>query len=445
MKLINKKLGNVGIKVPDILFPKNNVDLSKWAVIACDQYTSSNEYWTEVAKKVGYSPSTLKLMLPEIYLESPDASKRLRKIASEMKKYLRYGVLSPLGEGFMYVERVTSYGHIRKGLLVCIDLEHYNFSPSSASLIRPTEKTIVERIPARVKIRENAVVELPHVMLLIDDPQKSVVEPFASMKNSYKKLYNFDLMQNGGHIEGYQINNIQDMEHISKSLHELADKKSFKAKYKTDKELLLFAVGDGNHSLAAAKTHWENIKQSLTNEETLSHPSRYAMVEIVNIHDDNLKFEPIHRVLFHTEIDDFTQFLKEQNIECIGMDSIEKLNEKVLANAFNKEKHCFGLIGNGKFLYVEVSETTSFTACGTIQCIIDQYMEKNKVEIDFIHDLDSLIDISDKVNCGFLMPPIDKTSFFKTVIEEGTLPRKTFSMGHADEKRFYLETRKITS
>jgi len=443
MKLINKKLGYVALKVPNILFPKNTIDLKKWSIIACDQYTSNIDYWKEVSKTVGNSPSTLKLILPEVYLESPNVQKMLKKIPIEMKKYLRRGTIKPLEAGFIYIERITSYGNIRKGLLTCIDLEQYDYNKGSLSMIRPTEKTILDRIPPRVKIRENALIELPHIMLLIDDPQKMVIESFTAMKNSYKKLYDFDLMQEGGHITGYHINAIQDMEHIYKALNKLMDDENYKEKYGNNKNKMLFAVGDGNHSLAAAKFYWNTIKKALPSKDINTHPARYALVEIVNIHDKNLKFEPIHRILFNTDLSQFIDELNNYNAQLEEFDTLTLLKEKVFLNAFNNNEHVFGIISNNKYILVTIKNITSAIACGTIQNILDKFIEKNNSEIDFIHDLDSLVNLTEENNVGLLLPPIDKSSFFKTIIEEGTLPRKTFSMGHADEKRFYLETRKI--
>jgi len=444
MKLINKKLNQVALKVPNILFPKNKIDLKKWSVIACDQYTSDIDYWKEVSKIVGPSPSTLKLVLPEVYLESPNVQKILKRIPMEMKKYLRRGIIKPLEAGFIYIERVTSYGNIRRGLLACIDLEQYDYNKGSISMIRPTEKTILDRIPPRVKIRENALIELPHIMLLIDDPQKMVIESFTAMKNSYKKLYDFDLMQNGGHITGYHINAIQDMEQIYKSLNNLIDDENYNKKYGSNENKMLFAVGDGNHSLAAAKFYWNTIKKTLSTNDMESHPARYALVEIVNIHDKNLKFEPIHRILFNTNLSQFIDTLNANEAKLEELDTLELLKEKVLLNAFSNTMHVFGIISNGKYLLVTINNITSNIACGTIQNILDLFIEKNNSEIDFIHDLDSLVNlVKNSENIGLLLPPIDKSIFFKTIIKEGTLPRKTFSMGHADEKRFYLESRKI--
>lgn len=443
MKLINKKLGNVAIKVPNILFPKKSVDLNKWAVIACDQYTTESEYWNQVAKNVGSSPSTLKLMLPEYYLECENENKMQKNILKEMKKYLRSKILLPLEAGFIYVERTTSYGNIRKGLLTCIDLEHYDYSSTSKSLIRPTEKTILERIPPRVKIREQALIELPHILLLIDDCDKSVIEPFSQMKNSYKKLYDFDLMQNGGHIEGYHITSLQGMEHLSKSLHDLGNEEVFKNKYNSDEVPLLFAVGDGNHSLASAKAHWENIKSDFSIIEQETHPARFALVEVVNIHDKDLLFEPIHRVLFNSSINELLQVFKEKDSTILKVDNIDKVKTLVFEKAFSPDEHCFGVISKESNYFISLTQKTSFTACGTIQNILDEFSNTSDLQIDFIHDLSSLVELAEQGHIGILLPPIDKSCFFKTVIEEGTMPRKTFSMGHADEKRFYLETRKI--
>lgn len=443
MKLINKKLGNVAIKIPIILFPKKSVDLEKWAVIACDQYTTDDEYWNQVAKNVGSSPSTYKLMLPEFYLECENEIKMQKSILKEMKKYLRYKTLQPLESGFIYVERTSSYGNVRKGLVISIDLEHYDFQSTSKSLIRPTEKTIIDRIPPRVKIREKAIIEVPHVLLLIDDKDKSVIEPFSQMKNSYKKLYDFNLMQNGGHIEGYHITTIQGMEHLSKALHYLGDEKTFRNKYNTEQSPLLFAVGDGNHSLASAKAHWDKIKSECTVDEKETHPSRYALVEIVNIYDKDLLFEPIHRVLFKSSITDLLTTFKEKDATILKLDSPKKVETLVNEKAFSKDEHCFGIITKEASYYISLTQKTSFLACGTIQNILDEFIKANDSEIDFIHDLSSLFELASQGHIGILLPPIDKSCFFKTIIKEGTMPPKTFSMGHADEKRFYLETRKI--
>ncbi|MCD6321438.1 MAG: DUF1015 family protein, partial [Clostridiales bacterium] len=260
MILIKNKLTNIGLHLPKILVPAEDVDMEKWAVIACDQYTSDPEYWDELDKNIGSSPSSLRLFLPEVYLGTPKERKISSSIFREMKSYLRSGTLTELEPGFIYIQRTTAYGNVRNGLMVCVELEMYSYEKDSSSMIRPTEKTIIERIPPRVKIREKAVLELPHILFLIDDPGKTVIEPLEKTKNLYKKIYDFELMKNGGHIEGHHINEDSALSSIANAITALVDEESFISRYGDNKSMMLYAVGDGNHSLASAKQHWENIK-----------------------------------------------------------------------------------------------------------------------------------------------------------------------------------------
>ncbi len=444
MILIKNKLTNIGLHLPKILVPAEDVDMEKWAVIACDQYTSDPEYWDEVDKNVGSSPSSLRLFLPEVYLETPKERKISSSIFREMKSYLRSGTLKELDPGFIYIQRTTAYGNVRNGLMACVDLEMYSYEKDSSSMIRPTEKTIIERIPPRVKIREKAVLELPHILFLIDDPGKTVIEPLEKTKNLYKKIYDFELMKNGGHIEGHHITEDSALSSIANAITALADEESFISRYGDNKSMMLYAVGDGNHSLASAKQHWENIKADLKNNEIAEHPARFALVEIVNIHDEGMKFEPIHRVLFDCPIVDFLgEMAAEFDLSVQDFEDISSLSDFVENEYDNKHSHTFGIMSGTTLKAVSVNAPKFNLAVTTIQSFLDDFIEKNDIEIDFIHGIDSTFELSTDENTGLLLPPIDKSGFFKTVIDEGTLPRKAFSMGHADEKRFYLEARKI--
>ncbi len=291
---------NVPFKRANILLPKN-AEMEKWAVVACDQYTSEPEYWKEVENIVGDAPSTLKITLPEIYLEQDNVAERIANINKEMDHLLSTDFFKTLDNSLIYLERTGADGKVRKGLIGMVDLEDYSYEKGSQSLIRATEGTVLERIPPRVRVRENASLELPHVMLLIDDEKKEIIEGLTDKVTSEDVVYDFDLMQNGGHVKGYKVpENLMDG--IFKGLEELADKDNFEAKYDVkDKGVLLFSVGDGNHSLATAKACYENLKKTMSEEEAKNSPARYAFVEVVNLHSDALEFEPIHRVVFGVE------------------------------------------------------------------------------------------------------------------------------------------------
>ena len=291
---------NVPFKRANILLPKN-AEMEKWAVVACDQYTSEPEYWKEVENIVGDAPSTLKITLPEIYLEQDNVAERIANINKEMDHLLSTDFFKTLDNSLIYLERTGADGKVRKGLIGMVDLEDYSYEKGSQSLIRATEGTVLERIPPRVRVRENASLELPHVMLLIDDEKKEIIEGLTDKVTSEDVVYDFDLMQNGGHVKGYKVpENLMDG--IFKGLEELADKDNFEAKYDVkDKGVLLFSVGDGNHSLATAKACYENLKKTMSEEEAKNSPARYALVEVVNLHSDALEFEPIHRVVFGVE------------------------------------------------------------------------------------------------------------------------------------------------
>ena len=415
----------VPFKAGNILIPKN-VDMHKWSVVACDQYTSEPKYWEEVENIVGDAPSTLRITLPEIYLNDANVEERIKKINETMTEYLNEDIFTELDNSMIYLERTQSDGKVREGIMGIVDLEDYSYEKGSQTLIRATEKTVIERIPPRMKVRENASLELPHIMILIDDEKKNIIESLKNKVTTEDVVYDFDLMQNGGHIKGYKLNeNIQN--EIIRGLEALADKDYFESKYNvTDKGVLLFAMGDGNHSLATAKACYEKLKETM-GDAALENPARYALVELVNLHSSALEFEAIHRVIFDTDVEDLIKKLYEYY----------NINEEG-----NGQK--FELITKDmdKVLYIE--NPKSNIAVGSIQMFLDDYLAIHKGNIDYIHGDDVTKDFGSKDgNVGIIFDAMAKEDLFKTVILDGALPRKTFSMGHSYDKRFYLEARKI--
>ena len=415
---------SIPLKKTNILLPNENINLTKWTVIACDQYTSNQKYWNNVENIVGDNPSTLRLTLPEIYLEKEDELERISNINKTMTNYLSTGVLKEYKDTMFYIERTLGNKKIRKGIIGVIDLEEYDFKEGSTSLIRATEKTIIERIPPRVKIRENATLELPHIMLLIDNEEKDIIDNIDSSK--LDKVYDFDLMNNSGHLVGYQLSE-EEINRITTNLEKYLDKDLFNKKYGTEnKDVLLFAVGDGNHSLATAKTIYEELKETLSEEEYLNHPSRYALVEIVNLHSSSLDFEPIHRVVFDVDIKDLLNELnKYYDLNTTGVGQ----NFKVITATEEKTYY--------------ISNPKSNLAVGSIQIFLDEYLKDKSSKIDYIHEEAAVKELVGDNNIGFVFDTISKNDLFKTVILEGSLPRKTFSMGVSNDKRFYLESREI--
>ena len=416
----------IPFKAGNILIPKN-VDMHKWSVVACDQYTSEPKYWEEVENIVKDAPSTLRLTLPEIYLNDNNVEDKIRKINETMIDYLNNDMFNEYENSMIYLERTQSDGKVREGLMGIVDLEDYSYEKGSQTLIRATEKTVIERIPPRMKVRENAILELPHIMILIDDEKKNIIESLKNEVSTNDLVYDFDLMQNGGHIKGYKLNeNI--INNIINKLSLLADKTYFEEKYNvTDKGVLLFAMGDGNHSLATAKACYEKLKETMSKEEYLNHPARYALVELVNLHSPALEFEAIHRVVFDTNVNDL-------------LDSLYKyydINEEGNGQKFELITKDFD-----KTLYI--SNPKSNIAVGSIQIFLDEYLKDNKGSIDYIHGEDVTKNLAkNEGNVGFIFDAMAKEELFKTVILDGALPRKTFSMGHSYDKRFYLEARKI--
>ncbi|MBM3181697.1 MAG: DUF1015 domain-containing protein [Chloroflexi bacterium] len=437
-----KIISDIGIQIPKVYLPKAAVDLNKWAIIACDQFTSEPEYWIAVEKIVGDAPSTLNLTFPEVHIEKPGEDERIKNIQLTMRKYLDEGILQPY-DGLIYVERAVS-GKTRKGIMLCLDLERYDYNKGSSSLIRATEGTIVERLPPRIKIRQGAELELPHILVLIDDPHHTVIEPLSADKSALEKLYDFDLMLDSGHLAGYAVNKTHENQ-VIEALRGLARPETFAAKYGIgeDEPVLLFAMGDGNHSLATAKAIWEKMKSQVG----MDHPSRYALVEIENVHDDGLAFEPIHRVLFGLKKDLFAELEKTfgANYTYIPVADGADMTQRV--DSAKGENQAIGLVGGGKqFGVIEIADPSSNLAVGTIQSFLDTFLKNGGADrIDYVHGEDVVERLAlQSGNAGFYLAGMHKSELFKTVILDGALPRKTFSLGEAHEKRFYMEARKIS-
>ena len=401
----------------NILLPKKNTNMYQWSVVACDQYTSQQDYWENVQGIVKDAPSTYNLIFPEVYLGKDE--QRISNVHQAMKQYLEHQILQEtIQDGFVLVERETESG-IRLGLVGVIDLEDYDFTPGSDALIRATEGTIQSRIPPRLKIREGASIELPHVMVLIDDPQKQLIEQLYQQKESLPLLYDTDLMLKGGHIKGYGI-----VDKLAQETNQLLVQLQEKANG------FFLAVGDGNHSLATAKAYWENIKKDLSLLEQEHHPARYAMVELVNLHSPALIFEPIHRILFNVDVQDFIAAFKDDlDQNHIGYQD----GNEVIIMDYNQEIG-FSFIHDDDRLPVDI-----------LQRFIDDYLLKNPtVTVDYVHGDDALESLGKQTgNCGIRLGAIDKNSLFPAIQAGGVLPRKTFSMGEAHEKRYYMECRKI--
>ena len=412
----------------DILLPKD-CEYSKWSVVACDQYTSQPEYWQRVEEYVGRAPSTLRLILPESCLEGPNVETDIMEINNTMSRYLRDGRFVEHPSALFYVERTLDNGKVRRGLMGMVDLEQYDYEPGSSAPIRATEGTVLSRIPPRVAVRKNAPVELPHVMLLVDDPDQTVIEPLSAQTGEMQVLYDFDLMERGGHIKGWELTEDQQAQ-VARALSALADPAKFNARYGTqDAAVMLFAVGDGNHSLATAKECYERQKKLTPREQWDSLPARYALCELVNLHDASLEFEPIHRVVFGVE--------PERVVE-------ELLSALPGAYRGEGDGHVLRFSHAGGKGAVTVPRPEAQLEVGTLQPFLDAYVKEHGGSIDYIHGADVARDLAARPgNIAFLLPAMGKEQLFPTVIRDGVLPRKTFSMGEAHDKRFYLEARKI--
>ena len=427
---MNEIFQRLGFYPADILLPQG-VDMTRWAVVACDQFTSQPEYWQAVNETVGDAPSTLRLILPESHLHDPDVDGHIRAINETMERYLDQGLFRTLPGSMIYLRRTQSDGAVRQGLVGMVDLEQYDFTPGSGALIRATEGTVLSRIPPRVRVREGAPIELPHVMLLIDDPDRTVIEPLGGGTAQMEELYDFDLQQGGGHLTGWRLTMAQ-MDGVARALEALAAPEAMERRYgMAGAPPLLFAVGDGNHSLATAKRCYEERKAVTPPEQWADLPERYALVEVVNNHDEALGFEPIHRVLFDVDPEDFCAFFKT-----------------CFPNAYEGrgDGHVIEFLWQDHDVAVTVPDPKLQLAVGTLQGVIDAYLETHPGRVDYIHGEDVTRQLArEPGRMGFLLPAMGKEQLFKTVMADGVLPRKTFSMGHAQDKRYYVEARKIKS
>ena len=443
----------IGLNIPSILLPKPGTDMSKWAVIACDQYTSEPEYWEKVSATVGANPSTLNLIFPEVYLEEAeaDAERRIAGINTTMQHYLDAGILQEEAQpGFILVDRQTCAVPSRKGLVVALDLEAYDYREGATTLIRATEGTILDRLPPRIKVRQGASIELPHIMVLIDDPERTVIEPLFA--RNLELAYDFELMERGGHIKGWRVNDAASIAQVGAALAQLADPARFAEKYQVAGQApVLYAMGDGNHSFATAKAIWEKLKAEATDKAAImDHPARYALVELVNVHDPGLEFEAIHRVIFNADLAAMTTqaeaFYAAQGASfrcerCVDQAaSVEKLQTLKQAG-----RHLIPFVAGAECGLFIIEQPPLHLEVATLQTFLDQFLTQNRAaRIDYIHGEAPVSALGGKTgNIGFYLPAISKYDFFKTIILDGTLPRKTFSMGDADEKRFYLECRRI--
>lgn len=407
-------------KSADILLPQN-VEMEKWAVIACDQFTSDPEYWQRVRNTAGDAPSTIHMILPEAELGSADEAQLVRCINASMEKYLAEDVFKNYPNCYVYVERTLANGSVRPGLLGMVDLEAYDYRPGSESLVRATEKTVLERIPPRQRVRKDAAVELPHVLMLCDDNDMQLIEPLSALTASLPQLYDFELMEQGGHIKGWLVQG-----DVAKAFEERFETLSngISKKYEDlDGAPVLLAVGDGNHSLATAKSCYEALKAAYPGEDLSNHPARYSLVELQNIHDASLEFSPIHRIL--TKVD--------------GKKLLKDLNSICAEGGYTVD----WVMGDQKGS-ICLDQNRGELAVAVLQEFLDQWMAENQGEIDYIHGDDEVFALAQQQNAiGFLLPSMEKHQLFRGVISKGVLPRKTFSMGHAREKRYYLEGRKI--
>ena len=436
MNINHKALKKLGLTLPNILLPARGIPHEKWAVIACDQHSSDPNYWQKVSDVRHNSPSTLDLILPEAYLEQ-DTETKIQKIQNNMKSYLKQGILQDRGTGWIYVQRHTRASGLRQGLMLAIDLENYDFSPASRSLVRATEGTILERLPSRVHIRENASVEIPHVMVLINDAKQNIIEGLQHQCDKMEKIYDFELMLGGGRLSGYWLNDPMVINTIAEGLTQLIASKGEKAEGS-----LLFAVGDGNHSLAAAKLLWENIRDGQLKDDPLKqeqHPARYALVELVNIHSPGLRFEAIHRCFFHSNFAAFAQLFRAEGV------LLQALQSEVAAKeALVQHQNASLLYHRGQWHILVAAGKDPAPA--VIDRLFARYQQSHsEAKIDFIHGWEHTKALAEKGDdrLGIFFATIARENLFSLVANKGPLPRKAFSMGDAEEKRYYFEARKI--
>lgn len=426
-----------------MLLPTPGVDLEKWAVVACDQYTSQPDYWHKVQDLVGDAPSTLRLTLPEIWLEEPDAPERIKTIGQTMEEYQENGLLRPTAPGMMLVRRqMEGVAAPRWGLVMAVDLEAYDYREGSRSLIRPTERTVPERIPARLAVREAATLELPHILLLIDDPQRSVIEPVAALCNELEQVYDTPLMLGGGQLTGWFIPEGALTEKIQQALEALAAPEHLSKRYgaPADAPALQFATGDGNHSMAAARARWEQIRETLTPQQRLEHPARWALAEVVNLQDESLEIEPIHRLVAgidpKTVLQDAVSYFSAQGVQAQLLEQAPESEDPWAIR--------WGAGENTGWLCIRPGGRWALPVAALQAFLDDRMPHWQGAKSDYIHGEETLCTLSAGPQCiGFVLPEFRKEDLFRGVVLDGVLPRKTFSMGRAQDKRYYMEARRI--
>ena len=421
-------LNHLGLRLPELYLPAGDLNLAVWPVIACDQFTSQPAYWQETESIVGEAPSTLRLILPELYLDHPgdiSVEDRIKTVNGAMQKYLDDGIIVKQQPGCVLLDRSTPLHPSRLGLVIAVDLEQYDFTPGNKKMIRATEGTVLERIPPRQAIRRNAPLELPHVQLLIDDPDRTVIEPIYAALSEHTPIYDTELMQGGGHIRGWFLP--EDSKLLAAAINAMSQLTTLA------NDNLLFAVGDGNHSLATAQAHWHEIRSNVPAD----HPARYALVEIINIHDTGLEFEPIHRSVFGINTADFLKpvqvWLEQHNT---AVKASGQYTEEILPVYSDNELH-----------QLTLAKAENALTAALVQQMLDELSEIWKktsgFRIDYIHGEETVKELAADGAAGIILPPFAKNSFFEAIIRDGILPRKTFSMGEAFEKRYYFECRKI--
>lgn len=419
-------------KRADILLPKFSGDPDKmktWSVVACDQYTSEPAYWNEVNEATKGKESTLYVTVPEIYLNDADIEDRIKNTNATMKTYMENGVFTEHKNTYIFVERTLRNGVKRLGIVGMVDLEDYDYSVGSQTKVRATEGTVVSRIPPRLQVRKDAPVELPHIMLLIDNDACDIIEPNEALTSTFEKVYDFDLMQNSGRLTGYKLSD-EAADLLDKKLEQLGDLDAFNQKYGVAKDSpLIFAMGDGNHSLATAKAYYENKKKELGEDAAKQSPARYALCELVNLHDKSLVFEAIHRVIFDANGEEFLKKLEETYTV--------SYDETAVGQSFI-------FVYGGQEKRVTITNSKEYLTVATVQKMLDEFVAEKGGEIDYIHGEDVVKNLCENPNnFGIILEAMDKSDLYKSVILDGALPRKTFSMGDACDKRFYTEARKI--
>ena len=417
-----------------ILLPSREIPLEQWGCVACDQFTSDRSYWEKAAALVGDGPSALQIVLPEVYLTSADLARRIDRIHKTMNQYAQ-SVLTRSVDGFIYVERTEQSGRIRQGLVGRVDLEAYSYQRGRLPEVRPSENTVEERLPPRLAVRRGACLESPHVMMLADDPEQTLIEPIAARKDSLRKVYEGELMLGGGHIAGWAVEEPALIEQIVSALDALGSQEAFDRKYPAVRgsKPLTLAVGDGNHSLATAKAYWEELKKTLPPAQQKPHPARWCLAEVCNIHSEAIEIEPVHRVLYNATLESVLLSLATWSSE----------NMAGLCFGAGSEQH-FRLVSPRDESELSFETPTAPLTVGTVDEFIEYHLEHHpECSVDYVHDEPAVRALCKEGAVGLLMPPFEKSDLFKGVVMGGVLPRKTFSMGHAEEKRYYIECRRI--